>query len=215
MELESKRSFKRYTELPFVLQILQSKTITLLSSASWDDKNDAYYVECYKQKRNLKSVLVLCLTEAFQTYHHWKIFSNGSSGVCIHFKRANFLQWLAETEGLAGGKVIYKNVKQLAAEVEDGKIEIRDIPYIKRKAYRGEEEFRLIFESKKLKNLEHFKFPISMIERIVINPWLPQSTFSSLRLLIRAIDGCEDISVSRATIVANDEWRGLADTIQL
>jgi hypothetical protein len=213
--MENTSSLKRYTELPFVLQMLQTKTISLLNANSWDDKNDAHYVECYRKKSKLKSVLALCLTEASQTYHHWKIFSQGASGACIYFKRADFLEWLAETDGLEGRKVVYKNLKQLSEEVGSGKIELKDIPFIKRKAYQHESEFRLIFESGKLRKVETFSFPLSMIDRVVLNPWLPQSTVASLKLLIGAIDGCENIPVFRATIVQNDEWRKLADTIKV
>jgi hypothetical protein len=213
--VENTNSLKRYTELPFVLQILQSKSISLLNANSWDDKNDAHYVECYRKKSKLKSVLALCLTEASQTYHHWRIFSQGASGACIYFKRPDFLKWVSETAGLEGKKVLYKNIKQLTEEVGNGKIELADIPYIKRKAYQNEAEFRLIFESDKLKKIKTFPLPLSIIDRVVLNPWLPPSTVASLKLLIGKIDGCENIPVFRATIVQNDEWRKLADAIKI
>ena len=213
--MENRNSLKRYTELPFVLQMLQLKEITLLNVNSWDDKNDAHYVECYKKKSKLKSVLAICLTEAPQTYHHWKIFSQGVSGACIYFKRPEFLKWLEDTDGLTGKEIIYKTIKKLGEEVKSGKIKVKDIPYIKRSAYQHEAEFRLIFESEKIHKIKKFPFHISMIDKIVLNPWLPKFTVSSLKLLIAAIDGCENIPVFRATIVESDDWRKFADGIKI
>ena len=214
--MENTKSFKRHTELPFLLQILQAKKLVLLNTNSWDDKNDAHYVECYRKKNKLKSILAICLTEASQTYHHWKVFSQGASGVCIYFKREQILNWVSKTEGLVGRKIIYKNIRQIEDEIESGEITLKDIPFIKRSAYVHEAEFRLIFESKDMiKKIESFPFPLSMIDQIVLNPWLPQSTVASLRLLIGSIDGCENIPVRRATIIENDKWRRFADSVSV
>ncbi|NVM78165.1 hypothetical protein FHW83_003989 [Duganella sp. SG902] len=204
----------RYTDLPYVLQMLKSKSLTLLNPASWDDKNDAHYVECYRKKKDLMSVLALCLTEASQTYHHWRIFTQGSSGACIYFKRGEFLDWLKEQKDIVGRKVIYRTVKQLKDDISKNKIELDDIPFIKRKAYQHEAEFRLIFDSlKSSKKFENFTFPLATIEQIVLNPWLPQSTVSAIRQLIQSMDGCKELPVLRATIIENNDWRSLADGI--
>jgi hypothetical protein len=80
-------AIRRYTELPFLLDFLRTREIALLSPSSWDDKNDAHYLDAYaKAKAEAKSaspgaVRALCMTEASETYHHWKVFSSGSSGM--------------------------------------------------------------------------------------------------------------------------------------
>ena len=204
----------RYMDLQYVLQMLQSKSLTLLNPSSWDDKNDAHYVECYRNKKNLTSVLALCMTEASQTYHHWRIFTQGSSGVCVYFKRDEFLDWLKENESIIGRNVIYRTVNQLKDDIVKEKIKVDDIPFIKRKAYKHEAEFRLVFDSpNSSKKIESFIFPLATIEKIVLNPWLPQSTVASIKQLIHSIDGCEELPVLRATIIENKEWRLLADGI--
>lgn len=202
----------RYTDLPYILQMLQSKSLTLLNAASWDDKNDAHYVECYRKKKGLKTVLALCLSEASQTYHHWRIFTNSSSGACIYFKQDAFLNWLKIQKNLVGRKVNYRTVKMLKDDITAGRLEVDDIPFIKRKAYEHEAEFRLVFDSpNSLKKFENFIFPLNIIEKIVLNPWLPQPTVASIRQLIQSIDGCKELPVFRATIIENNEWRSLAD----
>ena len=48
----AERFLRRYTTLPSLLY-----TLTLLDPQSWDDKNDSYYRQLYKEKKRLKSVL--------------------------------------------------------------------------------------------------------------------------------------------------------------
>src|SRR6185437_17104819 len=82
---------RRYTQLPALLYMLSEKKLTLLDPNSWDDKNDSYFLEQYKLKRKLKTVLALCFSMAQETYHHWSVFADGSAGVCIQFKRYGLL----------------------------------------------------------------------------------------------------------------------------
>ena len=49
--------FRRYTSLSILLDILKEKRLTLLDPRNWDDKNDAFYMELYKSKKELKSLL--------------------------------------------------------------------------------------------------------------------------------------------------------------
>jgi hypothetical protein len=60
--------FRRYTDLPSLIQILTNRKITLLDPATWDDKNDSFFLSTYKEKKKLKSVLALCFTSASETY---------------------------------------------------------------------------------------------------------------------------------------------------
>lgn len=66
----SSRSYKRYTDLPSLIQILMNRELTLLDPSSWDDKNDSYFISTYKEKKQLQSVLALCFTKKSETYHH-------------------------------------------------------------------------------------------------------------------------------------------------
>ena len=104
---------KRYTELPYVLQVLQTRRLTLLNPSSWDDKNDSHFVQTYRDKKGHGSVLALCLTEATQTYHHWRIFTHGASGACILFDKRKLLSWINEDDLIDGREVKYLTLPQI------------------------------------------------------------------------------------------------------
>src|SRR6187455_3028495 len=87
----AKERLNRYTSLPVLLDLLSERRITLLSPESWEDRNDAYYLERYKDVRARKSVLAVCFSMRQETFHHWRIFSSGSAGVCIEFDRERLL----------------------------------------------------------------------------------------------------------------------------
>lgn len=198
---------KRYTELPFVLQILEARKLTLVNPASWDDKNDSHFVQAYKEKKSLGSVLALCLTSAAQTYHHWKVFTHGASGACISFDHDKLLEWIAEDKQLIGRKVEYRTLPQ----VRRSPPKVDDLPFTKRQAYEHEQEFRLLYVSeKKSVPFRSFSFPIEIIDSVLLNPWLPPATVSSVEAALQRISGCEELKVIPATIVKNDEWQRAA-----
>ena len=199
---------KRYTELPFVLQLLHSRKLTLVNPSAWDDKNDSHFIQTYRDRKGLGSVLALCLTEAQQTYHHFKVFTHGASGACIYFHDDAFQAWVNETGLLEGRKVTYRTLPQVLKTPP----KLDDLPFLKRKAYEHEGEFRLLFSTKrKSVAVQNFDIPLEMIDFIILNPWLPQSTANAIEDVIHRIEGCEKIEVKRATIVKNDDWQKAAE----
>jgi hypothetical protein len=203
-------TIKRYTELPYVLQSLTDKSIFLCNPEAWDDKNDSHYVKIYKEKKELKTVLAVCLTSAEQTYHHWRIFTHGSSGACIHFNKKKFHSWLSQQKDIAGREIIYKTLPTL----QKNPPKLDELPFLKRSAYKHESELRLLFEHKtEIFPLKKVSFPIAIIERILINPWLPFETVKVLKAIINQIPGCDNIVVERATIINNEDWKKLANSV--
>ncbi len=198
---------KRYTELPYVLQILETRRLTLVNPSSWDDKNDSHFVQAYRDRKGHGSVLALCLTGAAQTYHHWRVFTHGASGACICFDRGKFLSWIESDELITGREVQYKTLPQ----VQKMPPSLDDLPYVKRKAYEHEAEFRLLHTtSRKSVAVKSFEMPLSVIDEVVLNPWLPPATASAVEDVIHRIEGCENLKVLRATIVKNDAWQRAA-----
>ena len=53
MPINNNTSLHRYTSLPVLLDMLVNKRITLLDPASWEDRNDSFYVEKYKEIKKL------------------------------------------------------------------------------------------------------------------------------------------------------------------
>ena len=124
---------RRYTDLTALIFMLHEKKIILLDPESWDDSNDSHYLSVYKEKRNLKSVLALRFSETGETYHHWRVFANGSSGVCIKFKRGSFLKALKKQPGLRMRQVRYLTLDEIKAMT----VSVKDLPFLKRYALRA------------------------------------------------------------------------------
>jgi hypothetical protein len=136
-------SLRRYTNLAATFHLLSSRKITLLDPSNWEDKNDAYFMAQYKKLKNAGSVLALCFAESSETYHHWRVFSHGHDGVCIEFKKDVLLDSFSGDARTRADNVRYKLLKDLR-ELKNT-IEIDDIPFIKRSAYKDEREFRIVF----------------------------------------------------------------------
>lgn len=199
---------RRYTDLPALVYFLQRKSITLLNSSSWDDKNDIHYLDLYKKQKGLGSVLAMCFTEAPETYHHWKIFGGGSSGVCIIFKKDKLINSIEKSEPDTKYRLVeYRTL----GDMRNSLLNLEDLPYIKRVAFQDEQEFRIIHEAQK-EELLSFDIPVSLncIERIVMNPWIHKKLSDSVKEVISNIEGCGSIKLTRSTLIKNEEWKRFA-----
>lgn len=195
---------RRYTDLPALLYLLKEKKITLLDPASWDDSNDSHYLSRYKDKKQLSSVLAICFSQADETYHHWRVFSGSSAGVCIRFKREALLRALCKQAGVMLGEVNYMSLAQARKQLPS----IADLPFIKRAAFIHEDEYRAVFESERqaLHSLD-VAIPLSCIDRISLSPWLHKNLADATKQAIKAIDGCASLKVYRSTLIGNEEWK--------
>jgi hypothetical protein len=201
---------RRYTDLPALLYLLRQQKITLLDPASWDDTNDSYYLLKYKEKKPVKSVLALCMTEAEESYHHWKIFSQGPAGACIRFDKQSLLADFSKISGLTSREVTYLSIKDLRSSIRP--IAVEDLPFLKRASFNAEAEYRVIFESsRKSVKYRDISIRLGSILRITLSPWLNQRLSDSVKKTIRAIPGCEDLEVVRSTMVGNREWKRSGD----
>jgi len=201
---------KRYTDLPFLLSMLRSKQLTLVSPATWDDRNDAYYMLKYQEGRKCGSVLALCFSTASETYHHWRVFSSGRSGVCIDFNMLAFRDWVKAKPELQFFDVEYHKL----SEVRGFGLELDELPFVKRWAFRDECEMRLVFEEpSENARFHNVKIDISMIQRIVLSPWLPKPVANDVKESIRAIEGCSDLDIFRTTLLENEEWKKHGDEV--
>ena len=141
MKVPAKAYLNRYTTLPVLLDMLMHGRIVLLSPSTWEDRNDSYYLDRYKEVKQFKTVLALCFSKRRETFHHWKVFSSGLSGVCIEFDRKLLLRSLAGQPGLTLRDVDYK----LIQNVHESPPSVEDWPFIKRKPYEDEDEFRIVY----------------------------------------------------------------------
>lgn len=208
--MSSDSRLRRYTNIGALLHILRTKQITLLDPNGWDDSNDSYGLSVFKEKKKLKTILGLCFTETVETYHHWHVFANDVSGVCITFNKEKLLNHVDKSKGFDYGSVEYK----LLRELREASPRIDDLPFIKRSGYADECEFRLIFKSSthELRS-KNIRVSIDCIEKITLSPWVPRALVRSLRETISSIPDCERLHkyVFRSTLTGSSEWKELID----
>jgi hypothetical protein len=200
---------RRYTELPFLIDLLRSQEVALLDPSNWDDRNDAFFIQQYKKKVQAKGIYALCLAEASETYHHWRVFSSGSGGVCIEFDKRKLIGHTQEVANLVSGAVTYKRIIELNGCGLDNEA----LPFLKRHVFCDEKEFRLIVANKSTQET-FLRIPIALaaIRRITLSPWLPKDVAVSVKAALKQIDGCADLKISHSTLIENEKWKNFATT---
>lgn len=204
-----KQPLRRYTNIPALLYLLRERKITLLDPASWDDKNDSYFLVLYREKKNLQSILALCFTPAFETYHHWRVFAEGSSGLCISFNQDSLLKAVKKQVGVTAKSVRYLTLP----DIRGMKMNARSLPFLKRSAFEDEREFRIIYESptEKYSTID-LAIPLTCIERITLSPWIPSTLSDHVKSTIKEIGGCSAVKVYRSTLISNENWKALGES---
>jgi len=173
---------KRYTDLPFLLHILKNKKLALLNPASWEDRNDAYHLERWGMRLG-KTPLALCFAATSETFHHWKVFTGGSSGVCIDFRMAKVERWAEDIPGMTFQSVKYKRIIDIMASRPTPD----EMPFVKRNAFRDEKEYRLVYlDDDPTTRFREFDFDVGMIDRVVLSPWLPMNIANELKDIIKS-----------------------------
>jgi hypothetical protein len=200
----------KYTSLPVLLDILQEKKLVLLDPLTWEDRNDSYYFKKYKELASMKTVLALCFTMKSERFHHWKVFAGDISGVCILFHKDKLLRSFANDQHIMVDTVAYCTVKHLMGQ----RPSVDKLPFIKRAPYSDEEEFRIIYKDKGSEiSAKEFHIDLSSIARIKLNPWMPLPLVKSVERTIRSINGCSGFNISQTTLLENDMWKNIANSL--
>lgn len=205
----NKKILRRYTNIPALLHLLNNKAITLLNPNTWEDRNDSFYLNEYKQKKELLTVLALCFTEAPETYHHWKIFAGGnSSGICIYFKKDEFIEYIGENKNIFHKRVSYKTLD----EMEEKTLSLKKLPFVKRYAFRDEKEYRIIYEEKETAmEFKELFFDVSHISKISLSPWMPINLVDTVKNYIKRIcPEIPEINVTKSALLDNKKWKNFA-----
>lgn len=206
-------SFRRYTNLAATLHMLQTRKITLLNPENWDDKNDAYFMSEYKRLKNAKSVLALCFAEHPETYHHWRVFSHGNDGVCINFDKKRLLTVFQEDSDVKFGSVNYKLIRDMNGNND---LKLEQLPFIKRKPYKDEREFRILYSSYvKSEEYKHYKIDLNCMKRITLSPWISVPLYKSVKEILKGLCNDSNIKIVRSTLIGNEEWKKVTSRVQL
>ncbi|WP_026867794.1 hypothetical protein [Hyphomicrobium zavarzinii] len=206
----SEPSLRRYTSLVAAIQILRQRKLTLLNPELWDDRNDVYTMRKYQEAVQARSILALCFAQQFETYHHWRVFSQGMDGVCLEFDRERLIQAFAGIPHVRHGSVEYYELRKLGKAPPT----VNDLPFIKRFPYQDEKEFRIVYvDNEHLLSFKEFDVDLAAIARINLSPWMPKPLSDSVKATIRSIPGCKSIKLNRSTLVENEQWKGYVDGI--
>jgi hypothetical protein len=106
------------------------------------DTNDAFFLSEYKRLTAVKTVLALCFAEREETYHHWRVYSRGSDGVCVEFDAERIKDTLASTPGVKHGRVDYDLLSNITRMRE---VDAEKLPFLKRWPFGDEREYRAIY----------------------------------------------------------------------
>ena len=198
----------RSTNLPFLIDILVRKKLTLTDPSFWEDKNDSFFIEKFKVKSNYRTVLAMCFATKSQTFHHWKVFTKESNGVCLRFNKDKLIPELQRNENnLLIDKVKYRTIATLRKNPPD----TRELPFLKRKAFSDECEFRIIyFDETNALFYKQIDFSLKCIDAIIFNPWLPNLVEESITKTITNIKGCQDLKIVKSDLFDNNSWKMLA-----
>jgi hypothetical protein len=192
----------RFTTLPVLLDMLSRSCITLLEPTNWEDRNDAFYLNKYKATKNLKTLLACCFSTKRETFHHWKVFSNGPSGVCIQFDSDKLLTSVETIKGTSFKMVSYRFI------MTNQNPPLGAWPFLKRHAFKDEGEFRIIYENDlREEKAKEILFDLECIEKITLSPWMPKPIVKSVVKIIRDIEDCESIKVVASTLLEDRRWK--------
>lgn len=209
-----KAEIRRYTTLSSAMDILKHNRLTLLDPTTWDDKNDSYMVELYRQHVGAGAVTALCCSAAAsETYHHWRIFTQGAEGVCVIFDRAKLEAALTAAGDLRFGAVEYKWIYELK---QSDPAKLKDFAFIKRRGFKAEAEWRVIHNwraaaGEAAPTTHTVSIPADCVVRIVINPWMPKPLFESVRSVLKQIQTRRVAApVLPSRLTNSSQWQGAA-----
>jgi len=196
---------RRYTDLPTLLHIIEFHQLTLVSPSNWDDKNDRNFMEAYARAKSLKTCVALCFCERSDTYHHWRVFSPGSAGVCVEFWKSPLIS-TAEKQGIIHGSMEYLTIPALSSRMVDPD----RLPFMKRSAFKDEREYRFIYGStKEIAQTKALDINFEMIKRVIVNPWSPQPLYDGIVKTIAKLTK-KTVTVEQSRLTDHAVWREYA-----
>lgn len=204
MDSRKNKVLRRYTSLPILLDMLVNKKITLVDPFSWEDRNDAFCLEQYRKRKKLKTVLVACFTTKPETFHHWKVFAGNPGGVCIRFDKNKLVDCFGRSSQMRTGLVTYMFMKDLNHKT----LLLNKLPFLKRKQYEDDREFRILYENKKkVFQTKNFDLNLGCIKLITLSPWMPFSAYETVKRMIHDIPGCSLIKIVTTGVIDSSKWK--------
>lgn len=193
----------RFTTIPFLLDLLIGKRLTLLNPDKWEDYNDRVTMDLYKSKKEAMSIYALCLTRKRETIHHWSAFAPGTSGCCIEFDFFKLMDEIKNYPGLSHNITQYIKLKDLNTLSKNVEI----LPYLKREAFEPEQEYRIVVVGSGVQKAS-INIPITLqsINRITFTNKLPKEVVDNLKESINIVAPELKGKLVRSTLFNNAKW---------
>ncbi len=207
---------RRYMPITALIDTLRRQKLAILNPESWDDRNDRLFMRVYKNHTKAGGLYGMCAALRGETYHHWKIFAGGASGVCLVLKRKPLEAYLDSRPLGPRTKIRYDGVNYLTLD-EVKKLSpnrIMELPFLKRYGFKDENEYRIVIETDADQLPAIFiDCPHKWIDTVYLNPWLYEDQAQSLTETIREMLGCEKLEVKRSQLIDSTTWRKAAERI--
>jgi hypothetical protein len=202
---------RRYVSVTAVIDILSRKELALIDPQNWDDRNDSYFMELYKIKKQINGLYALCAAQCSETYHHWRVFTAAADGACLEINRLLLEQALKQKDNVRYGSVEYLKLREMdALEPEH----LERLPFCKREGFMFEDEYRIVAWSNK-PQAKVLAVPIKLdwIHKVYLNPWMPKPRAQSVTKLLKSLPGCTDLQVGRSLLIDSQRWKNAGDRV--
>jgi hypothetical protein len=202
---------RRYTSISAVIDILSRRKLSILNPSSWDDQNDRYYMELYKDKKRLGGLYGLCASQSTETYHHWRVFTGRMDGACLVIRRAQLERALKKRPEFRFGKVDYLKLDEVESLTNS---DLERLPFVKRIGFAHEGEYRIIAATKDPQTAAYsIEIKLAWIDRIQLNPWLPDPLAKSVMIALKRLPGCANLTLRQSRLINNSRWKKAGDLV--
>jgi hypothetical protein len=192
----------RFTTIPFLIDLLKRKKLSLLNPGFWEDFNDRETIEIYRKAIGARSIYALCLTYKDETIHHWNAFASGSGGCCIEFRADELIDVLKKNK-IKHDKAQYIRVRDLV----NLEFEKEKLPYVKREPFQPENEYRLIITSNDEQMPSYdIEIDLDIIRKITITNKVPPGVYQSLVETLTEIAPEFRGKFHQSTLYNNEKW---------
>lgn len=204
--------FYRYTHLDAAIHLLKNREITLLDPMKWDDSNDVFFMKEYRKRMEAKTLLAICFVQGGETYHHWKLFSDGPHGVSIDFEEDKLLSAFDEDNKIRHDPVEYKSIEEMEKSLKELPLNVSELPFLKRYPYRGEKEYRVIYvDTEEHLESKSYEIKLDWIKLIRLSPWMPKPLVKSVTETLKSISGCSGLKILQSTVTDSRRWKKIAE----
>lgn len=171
----------RFTTIPELKDLINSKAITLTNPSKWRDKNDIKIIREY-EKRKGKRIFLKCFCGGNETIHHWQSFAKSRKGCCIQFNTEKLLKYVKKAcPDITCKWIEYKWV----IDVETEKPSLDLYPFTKRKPYHIENEYRIVYLGTRKQRVKKIPIKLDCITKITLSPLISNEVFKTQKASLK------------------------------